>query len=255
NRAVILSIGNGGDSRVYVTSDAGKHWALTFVNDDPDAFYDCMTFFDDRRGLALSDPVNGKFRIIATDDGGLTWRVVSSAGMPPALPGEFAFAASGECLVTDHGRRAWFGTGGGAQARVFRSDDGGATWQVSATPMHSGPTAGIFALAFRGQQHGLAVGGDFTTPTVAPAALALTSDGGSSWQLAPGAPGQYRSGAAWVTGRDAIAVGPSGSDVSTDQGRTWQRFDDGSFDTVDCAAGACWASGEQGHAAYLVRSH
>jgi photosystem II stability/assembly factor-like uncharacterized protein len=256
DHAVILSIGNGTDSRVYVTSDGGAHWALTFTNTDPNAFYDCMTFFNDRRGLALSDPPNGKFRIIATDDGGNSWHVVPSAGMPPALPGEAGFAASGECLVTDHGRRAWFGTGGAAQARVFRSDDGGTTWQVSATPMHSGPTAGIFALAFRGQQHGLAVGGDFLTPTVAPNALALTADGGTSWQLAPGAPGQYRSGAAWVNGRDAVVVGPSGSDVSTDQGRTWQRFDNGSFDTVDCSGGnTCWASGQQGRAAYLVRSH
>jgi photosystem II stability/assembly factor-like uncharacterized protein len=114
DHAVILSVGNGSDSRVYVTSDAGRHWTLTFVNDDPNAFYDCMTFFDSRRGLALSDPPDGKFRIIATDDGGLSWRVTSSAGMPPALPGEFAFAASGQCIVTDHGRRAWFGTGGAA---------------------------------------------------------------------------------------------------------------------------------------------
>jgi photosystem II stability/assembly factor-like uncharacterized protein len=255
NRAVILSIGNGSDSRVYVTSDAGKHWTLSFVNDDPDAFYDCMTFFDDRRGLALSDPVGGKFRIIATADGGLTWHVVSPAGMPPALPGEFAFAASGECLVTDHGRRAWFGTGGAAQARVFRSDDGGATWQVSATPIRSGPSAGIFALAFRGQQHGFAVGGDFLTPTVAPDSLAVTSDGGATWQLVADAPNEYRSGAAWVTGQAAVAVGPSGSDGTRDGAETWERFDDGSFDTVDCAHnGACWASGEQGRAAYLVRA-
>jgi photosystem II stability/assembly factor-like uncharacterized protein len=255
NRAVILSIGEGTDSRVYVTSDAGKHWTLTFVNDDPNAFYDCMTFFDDRRGLALSDPVGGKFRIIATDDGGLSWRVVSPAGMPPALPGEFAFAASGECLVTDHGRRAWFGTGGAAQARVFRSDDGGTTWQVSATPMHSGPTAGIFALAFRGQQHGFAVGGDFLTPTVAPDSLAVTSDGGATWQLVADAPNEYRSGAAWVTGQAAVAVGPSGSDGTRDGAQTWERFDAGSFDTVDCAHnGACWASGEHGRAAYLVRA-
>jgi hypothetical protein len=75
-----------------------------------------MTFFDSRRGLALSDPVNGRFRIIATDDGGNSWHVVNTQ-MPAALPGEFAFAASGECLVTDHGRRAWFGSGGAAQAR------------------------------------------------------------------------------------------------------------------------------------------
>jgi photosystem II stability/assembly factor-like uncharacterized protein len=137
--AVILSIGSGEDSRVYVTSDGGRNWSETFVNHDPDAFYDCMTFFDRRRGLALSDPVGGRFRIIATDDGGLTW-YPTGAAMPPALPGEFAFAASGQCLVTDHGHRAWFATGGAAEARVFRSDDRGESWQASTTPIASAPT-------------------------------------------------------------------------------------------------------------------
>jgi photosystem II stability/assembly factor-like uncharacterized protein len=255
DHAVILSIGEGSDSRIYVTSDGGRTWTLAFTNDDPAAFYDCMTFFDDRRGLALSDPVGGRFRIIATEDGGRTWHVVAAA-MPPALPGEFAFAASGQCLVSEHGRRAWFATGGAAQARVFRSDDFGQSWQVFATPIRSGPSAGIFALAFRGQQHGFAVGGDFATPTTAPDALALTSDGGDTWQLVRNAPNEYRSGAAWITGRDAIVVGPTGSDVSLDGGRTWQRIDSGSFDTVDCASrNACWASGEQGRAAHLVATH
>jgi len=254
DRAVILSIGPGSDSRIYVTSDAGQHWTLAFVNDDPNAFYDCMTFFDDRRGLALSDPPDGiKFRILSTSDGGQNWHVVDPAGMPPALPGEFAFAASGQCITSNHGHRAWFGTGGAAQARVFRSDNRGRTWSVSATPMNSGPSAGIFALAFRSQQHGLAVGGDFLLPTASPDNFALTRDGGSSWLLVPGAPAEYRSGATWVNGLIAIAVGPTGSDASFDHGRSWHGFDDGSFDTVDCAHGACWASGEQGRAAYLIR--
>jgi photosystem II stability/assembly factor-like uncharacterized protein len=254
DRAVILSIGPDGDSRIYVTSDAGQHWTLAFVNDDPNAFYDCMTFFDKRRGLALSDPPDGvKFRIISTSDGGQSWHVVDPAGMPPALPGEFAFAASGQCITSNHGHRAWFGTGGAAQARVFRSDNRGRTWSVSATPMNSGPSAGIFALAFRSQQHGLAVGGDFLLPTASPDNFALTRDGGRSWLLVPGAPAEYRSGATWLNGLIAIAVGPTGSDASFDHGHSWHRFDDGSFDTVDCAHGACWASGEQGRAAYLVR--
>src|SRR5918999_293680 len=174
NTALILSIGNGTDSRIYRTMNGGRTWTLVFLNEDPRAFYDCMTFFDRRHGLALSDPVDGRFRILATKDGGRTWAVVD-ADMPAALPGEFAFAASGQCLVSDHGRRAWFGTGGSTQARVFRSDDRGRTWQVSATPIRSGPSAGIFSLAFRGQRHGLAGGGDFATPAVAPDALALTS--------------------------------------------------------------------------------
>jgi len=249
--AVILSIGTGGDSRVYVTSDGGQSWTLSFANDDPNAFYDCMTFLDPRHGLAVSDPVDGRFRIIATDDGGRSWRI-AQADMPPALPGEFGFAASGQCLVS-HGQRAWFATGGGAEARVFRSDDRGETWRVGSTPIRSGPTAGIFALAFRDSQHGFAVGGDFTVPDEAPDALALTSDGAQMWQLVGDAPNQYRSGAAWRDGHVALVVGPTGSDVSLDAGKSWQPLDSGSFDTVDCAQGnACWASGEQGRVAYLA---
>jgi photosystem II stability/assembly factor-like uncharacterized protein len=253
NNAVILSIGPGPDSRIYVTSDGGQTWTLTFVNDDPNAFYDCMAFFDRHRGLALSDPVNGRFRIISTSNGGRNWRVVN-ADMPPALPGEFAFAASGQCITTAGGRDAFFGTGGDVEARVFRSGDRGNSWQVSTTPIRSGPSAGIFALAFRDPRHGLASGGDFLLPAASPDALASTLDGGSTWQLVADAPNEYRSGAHWVNGRVAIIVGPTGSDVTQDAGRTWDGFDDGSFDTVDCAGGwVCWASGEQGRVAYLLR--
>jgi len=213
-----------------------------------------MSFFDDKRGLALSDPPDGQhFRIIATDDGGMSWHV-TGLDMPQALPGEAAFAASGECLTTDHGHRAWFGTGG-SEASVFRSDDRGVTWTVAPTPMLFGPTAGINGLAFNSQQRGIAVGGDFLLPTASPDSFARSFDGGSSWSLVPGAPQEYRSGVTWADGQTAIAVGLSGSDVSSDFGATWQRFDNGSLDTVDCARPtACWASGAAGRVAYLVRT-
>jgi photosystem II stability/assembly factor-like uncharacterized protein len=255
-RAVILSIGNGDQSRVYRTDDGGQTWTETFRNDDPNAFYDCMTFFDSRRGLALSDPVDGKFRILGTGDGGRTWRVLPTGGMPDALPGEFAFAASGTCIVSAGHDDAWFATGGGGVSRVFRSRDGGRTWQVASTPVPSGATAGIYSLAFRDSRHGIAVGGDFTTPTVAPDAAAVSRDGGRTWVAAPAEPGEYRSGAAWVphSGRIALAVGPTGSDITFDGGLRWHRFDTGSFDSVECTRdGACWASGEAGRVARLTR--
>ena len=253
DHAVAMSIGdNSTDFRMYVTANGGQTWTLTFVNQERDAFYDCMTFFDRNRGLALSDPPDRvHFRVIATDDGGYTWHVTGQQ-MPPA-PGAAGFAASGECLTSDHGHTAWFGTGG-SQASVFRSVDRGVTWSVAPTPMLAGPSAGINGLAFNGQQRGIAVGGDFALPTASPDSFARSFDGGSSWSLVPGAPSEYRSGVTWVDGHTAIAVGLSGSDVSTDFGATWQRFDDGSLDTVDCAnATACWASGAGGRVAYLVR--
>ena len=67
--------------------------------------------------------------------------------MPPAVAGEFAFAASGTCLVTS-GRDAWFATGGGA-SRVFHSRDGGLTWTVAAAPIPAAEAGGVFSLAFR----------------------------------------------------------------------------------------------------------
>lgn len=253
--AVIQSIGFTPDAfRIYRTTDGGQTWTLVFQNTEPTAFYDCMAFFDRHRGLALSDPINGRFRILATSDGGRTWQIVN-ADMPPALPTEFAFAASGQCISTAGGRDAWFGTGGDAIARVFHTGDRGQTWTVTNTPIRSAPSGGISALAFRDPLHGIAVGGDFDPASASLDTLALTDDGGATWTLNTNAPDELRSGAHWVTGRDAIIVGPGGSDVSTDGGLTWRGFDEGSFHTVDCAGGhACWAAGTQGRVAYLVRT-
>src|SRR5918995_4162433 len=249
--AVILSIGETADAfRIYRTMNAGQTWSLVFQNTEPTAFYDCMAFFDKHRGLALSDPINGRFRILATADGGQSWQVVA-ADMPPALAGEFAFAASGQCITTAGEGDAWFGTGGDAVARVFHSSDRGQTWTVANTPIRSISSGGISALAFRDPRHGIAVGSDFSPGAASVDTLALTKDGGATWQLNQYTPDGLRSGAHWVTGRDVIIVGEGGSDVSTDQGRTWRGFDEGSFDTVDCAGGfACWAAGAQGRVAF-----
>jgi hypothetical protein len=120
--------------------------------------------------------------------------------------------------------------------------------------LNSGPTTGINALAFKSQRQGLAVGGDFAAPTASPNNFAKTRNGGATWDLLTGAPAEYRSGATWLKGNTALAVGLSGSDFSRNGGRTWTRFDDGSLDTVDCAnPNACWASGANGRVAYLTR--
>ncbi|WP_344149932.1 oxidoreductase [Kribbella yunnanensis] len=263
-RAVILSIGPGTDSRVYRTVNGGKSWTETFRNTDEKAFYDCIAFNDKSRGLALSDPVDGKFRIAATSDGGESWKVQPNDGMPVALPGEFAFAASGTCLVAGPGRTAWFATGGGDRPRVFRTVDGGRHWTASDSPMASGEAAGIFSLAFRGSSFGVAVGGDFLKPTEAVKAASVTYDGGRTWKLVPAdkAPKGYRSGSTFLPPTvsrsltTVIAVGPSGSDVSRDGGRSWTQFSDGNFDSVECGGhgvqAGCWASGAKGAVARLV---
>ncbi|CAL9374297.1 Ycf48-like protein [Streptomyces sp. enrichment culture] len=254
-RAVVLAIGEGEASRVYRTDDGGATWTESFRNADPRAFYDCLTFFDRRHGLAMSDPVDGRFRILSTRDGGRSWTVLPDTGMPPALEGEAGFAASGQCLVSSGPKDVWLATGGAARARVLHSTDRGHTWTVTGTPVPGGdPARGVFALAFRDRAHGLAVGGDFRPDRASPHAAARTFDGGRGWRPATTSPPAYRSGVAWLphSRTAALAVGPTGTDLTTDAGRTWRTVDTGSYDTVDCAPDrGCWAAGEKGRVARL----
>jgi hypothetical protein len=120
-----------------------------------------------------------------------------------------------------------------------------------------GGAAGIFSVRFQDRRTGIVVGGDFLKPDDGTDTAAWSNDGGATWTRADVPPPGYRSGSAWLTHeRDvALAVGPTGSDVTTDAGRTWSTFDTGSFDSVECANdGSCWASGERGRVAKLVVS-
>jgi photosystem II stability/assembly factor-like uncharacterized protein len=250
--AVVLSIGEGNASRIYRTQDGGLNWMRTFVNDEPTAFYDCMAFENKRHGLAMSDPVQGKFRLIETWDGGMTWDIVPPEGMPDALTGEAGFAASGTCIEAAAGR--WYIASGGVDpGRIFRSKDG-KHWKVSNSSIPGSPAAGVFSVRFRDPKNGIAVGGDYEKPTGNTDNAVWTKDGGKSWHLAKTFPGGYRSGVSWVPGRTqmAVAVGTSGSDITYDGGKNWQAIGNGTFDAVECVSQTvCWASGSGGRVARL----
>jgi photosystem II stability/assembly factor-like uncharacterized protein len=258
--AQVLAIGPGEASRIYRTTNGGQTWVETFRNQEEAAFYNCMDFFaDGRRGLAVSDPVDGKFRIIGTENGGRSWQVLPDAGMPDST-GEFNFSASGDCLVIS-GRLAYFGSGGEA-ARVFSSTDHGLTWRATDSTIPADEAAGVFGLAFRDSRHGLAVGGDFAAPadteeTDDPADItAYTGDGGS-WTNG-GDLAHLGEDAAWLPGtrRTFLTVGESGavagSSLTHDGGRTWRAFGEVGFHTLDCTYdGACWAAGGGGRVGSL----
>ncbi|NOT60388.1 MAG: glycosyl hydrolase, partial [Acidobacteria bacterium] len=181
--AYILSIGNGAASRIYKTTDGGKTWWLSYQNTNEQAFFDAIAFWDKDHGLAMSDPVNGRFLILTTDDGGKSWRSIEKTAMPEALAGEGGFAASGTCLITQ-GKQNAFLVSGGNTARVYRSTNRGRTWQVSATPLRKdGTAAGAFSIVFKDDKVGMIVGGDYQKPDDGAQAAAFTQDGGKTWTL------------------------------------------------------------------------
>ena len=248
--AYIMSIGNGPASRIYKTTDAGKTWNLQFKNEDPKAFLDAMSFWDANHGIAFGDSVDKQFYILITVNGGRTWSRVPTTNLPPAQGNEGAFAASGTNIAVFGKSHAWIGTGAAAKSRVLHTSDGGRTWQVADTPLASGPSAGIFSIAFRDAKHGVIAGGDYKKEREAVDNLAITSDGGATWTLVKGLSG-FRSVVAYVPGIKTpalIALGPAGGDYSLDDGQTWKPIDGPGFDTFSFVPGKQigWGAGAEG---------
>jgi photosystem II stability/assembly factor-like uncharacterized protein len=248
--ALVLSSGPGDGSRLYKTTDGCNSWTLLFTN--PDAgnakfpgFWDGMLFLDRQHGLIYGDPALDDTRTLiiplqVTGDGGSTWTRGWTRGKKlPALPGEGLFAASNSAMAAAEGWM-WLGT---SKGRVVRSQQSG-DWQSAPVPLASGnDSSGVFSLAFRDRKHGVAVGGDYRNPNDATGTAGFTLDGGEHWSAARKPPHGYRSAVAWDTKDQAwITAGTNGSDVSYDDGNTWQWLDSGNWN----ALGLPWAVGPNG---------
>jgi photosystem II stability/assembly factor-like uncharacterized protein len=237
--AYVLSIGPGAASRIYKTTDAGVTWIEQFVNKDEKAFFDAMAFWDANRGIAVSDSIDGQFVILTTGDGGKSWTRVPADALPPALPNEGFFAASGTNVAVLAPNHVWLGTGAANESRVLKSSDGGRTWALAKTPLASGPSSGIFSIAFSDAKHGIVVGGDYKVEDAAIDNAAITTDGGVTWTSMKGLTG-FRSVVAYTArdGASLVAVGPRGADYSTDRGKTWTAIPGSGFDAFSLARGS-----------------
>jgi photosystem II stability/assembly factor-like uncharacterized protein len=178
--AYLMSIGNDTTNfQIYKTFDGGKTWKVEFTNELANAFYDCFAFWTPDRGITHSDSVNGVFPDIRTFNG-LDWHSIAD-NMPPALPGEASFAASGTCITAQGENNAWITTGGSTTARILATRDGGDTWNAYDTPLVSNASAGGVSVAFRDGWNGVVGGGDLSTNISAD--MATSNDGGRTWTL------------------------------------------------------------------------
>jgi photosystem II stability/assembly factor-like uncharacterized protein len=225
--AYLLASGQGTASRIYKTTDGGKHWSIQFRNTRPNGFYDCFAFWTPTRGITMADALFNRFPVIRTTDGE-TWSSIANR-LPQAQDGEAAFAASGTCVATQGSQLAWIGTGGAKKARILRTGDGGDTWQAFETPIVQGTGAsGIFSVEFRDAQNGILAGGDLEQPDKHTPNVAVSSDGGRHWRLATGTPFPGAAfGLSYVHGsrpRTVVATGPGGAAWSKDEGQSWERL-------------------------------
>jgi hypothetical protein len=79
----------------------------------------------------------------------------------------------------------------------------------------------------------VAVGGDYTKPNESTGTAAWSGDSGSTWTASATPPHGYRSAVQWSESLRAwITVGTNGSDISRDDGKTWQPLDNGNWNAL-----------------------
>jgi len=247
---VIMSAGDG--CEIYKSNDGQKSWNLVYENHNKGIFFDGMDFWDNKNGLAFSDPIDNQLFIIETNDGGNSWHNLKSYKLPKTLKGEAGFAASGTGIDCVGDSTVYIGTGGAEVSRIFISNDRGKNWRVVDTPMRSGEASGIYSLTFIDKLNGILVGGNYIDSANTKGNCAITSDGGLTWKLPKTPPIGYMS---CVTHNDygmALCTGRKGTDISYDQGINWEHISDESYYSCVLSNTSGWLTGREGKMAKLI---
>ncbi|MCB9045158.1 MAG: oxidoreductase [Chitinophagales bacterium] len=232
NNAVIANAGS--PAYILHTADGGTTWQKVYENNDSAAFIDGVDFWDKKHGLIHGDPIGGRMLLLYTNDGGKTWQERKEKQRPVMAEGEASFAASGtviSCFL--HG--AVVVAVGGKTSRLLFSRNRGRHWRSIPTPMlATSASTGIFSFIHgRSVGHWLIAGGDYRNDTLKKANFFYSLNKGETWHAPVTTTRGYRECLANISDRQkrerpvaTFAVGPSGIDISTDDGVNWEPLSD-----------------------------
>tara|TARA_B110000285_G_scaffold202510_1_gene237883 strand:+ start:5346 stop:6374 length:1029 start_codon:yes stop_codon:yes gene_type:complete len=213
-----------GENGVIVKMDLNGKAKIIEIPEWKGVFLDGMDFVDDR-GFLMGDPVNGKFSLFHTNDGGNSW--VPCSGVIDAYEGEAGFAASGTNVQVLNDSTYTF-VSGGEESRFFKSTDNGDSWIASDLPYYPGESTGPYSMCFSTDSTGVIVGGDYKDPTLKMNVCFYTCDGGKFWLNASNPTRGYRS-CVYHKGGVFYACGRNGIDFSLNNGKDWAAFAEGAF--------------------------
>jgi photosystem II stability/assembly factor-like uncharacterized protein len=211
-------------------------------------FLDAMEFFNEKSGVVIGDPINGKIFMAVTIDGGDNWRTMPEQLAPAAEKGEAMFASSGTNIRSVGKNELLFITGG-TYSRIFIRND-----KILLPILQGKESTGANSLAVWDKKTFTVVGGDFMNAASTEKNCVLTRNGGKTFSSPTTPPFGYRSCVEYLSKSKLITCGITGVDVSEDGGNNWRNISATGFHVVRKAkkGSAVFLAGGKGRVAKLV---
>lgn len=213
------------NNELFRSTDKGRTWTqrlLPVAAGSTEAVL--PTFVDDMTGFVLLPSLSDapgcgdqKAELWETPDGAATWHVVATAGEGQVWPQGLPFADCKDAMHFADSKHGWLATGSAVSAvRIWRTTDGGVTWQLAA--LNDPRLIAIGGLPLRASA--LTSFGSTVLAFVAPYVFRST-DGGASWAYAAEVPSTSMTVGFVTTTRWIELVSPDQSIETTDAGSSW----------------------------------
>jgi len=227
NTAIIMGIDT--PAVILKTTNGGKDWKLVYRNNNQGMFLDAMAFWNIRSGIVIGDPINGKFFVARTFDGGDNWQEIPLDKRPTAAAGEACFASSGTNIQKLTKSEAVF-VSGGRESNVFIRDK-----KIPLPILKGQESTGANSIGVKNKKEFAVVGGNFNTKDSTTGNCAITVDGGLTFSEPTIAPHGYRSCIIYLKKQNWITCGLNGVDYSEDGGNNFRLISTNSFHVVQKA--------------------
>ena len=210
---------------ILKTSDGGRSWRKVFEDNRSGMFLDAMYFQNNHDGIVAGDPVDDKFFLAATKDGGESWSVLKESECPVADSGEALFAASGSNIISN--KKKIFFVSGGITSHFIHGNH-----KIKLPLLQGKSSAGANAIDIAEDGRMIMVGGDFSADTISAGNCSITDDAGKTFLSPVQSPYGYKSSISYIGSNTWICCGTSGVDISTDHGMNWKHLSDQRFHIV-----------------------
>jgi hypothetical protein len=223
--ALVMAVGE--PALIFKTINGGITWKIVYTNNTPGMFLDAMEFWNDESGIVIGDPVNGKFFVARTFDGGFNWRALSYDKSPAADSSEACFAASGTNVRALTRDQACFVTGG-SKSRLFRREKSIPLEIIQGKETQGANSVAVWFKKIKKPRITI-VGGDFASDTSRKLNCTFSNDGGETWFRPSNPPYGYRSCVEYISSNKIITCGITGVDISMDEGFNWNNISSTGF--------------------------